>query len=46
MQSLDSNNNIIFKRKGYTVKIQFYNNHLFWKAGWYLDGGRLVRTFN
>ena len=28
----------------YTVRISFTNQHLFWKAGWYLDGGRLVRT--
>ena len=28
----------------YTVRISFTNHHLFWKAGWYLDGGRLVRT--
>ena len=30
--------------KQYTVRISFTNHHLFWKAGWYLDGGRLVRT--
>ena len=46
IQSLNDNNNINNKRKGYTIRIQFYNNHLFWKAGWYLDGGRLVRNFN
>ena len=30
--------------KDYTVRIRFVNTHLFWKAGWYLDGGRLVRS--
>jgi hypothetical protein len=44
--STESNNstkncNII---KDYTVRIRFTNQHLFWRAGWYLDGGRLVRS--
>lgn len=44
--STESNNsikncNII---KDYTVRIRFTNQHLFWRAGWYLDGGRLART--
>mgnify|MGYP006916215428 FL=1 len=30
--------------KDYTVRIRFTNNHLLWKAGWYLDGGKLVRS--
>ena len=33
-----------WNNKDYTVRIRFTNQHLFWKAGWYLDGGRLVRT--
>ena len=45
-QSLNGYNNINYERKDYTVRIQFYNTHLFWKAGWYIDGGRLVRSFN
>ena len=45
-ESSNSNNsnkncNII---KDYTVRIRFTNQHLFWRAGWYLDGGRLVRS--
>jgi hypothetical protein len=44
--STESNNsikncNII---KDYTIRIRFTNQHLFWRAGWYLDGGRLVRS--
>ena len=35
------NSNII---KDYTIRIRFTNQHLFWRAGWYLDGGRLVRS--
>lgn len=30
--------------KDYTVRIRFTNYHLLWKAGWYLDGGKLVRS--
>ena len=30
--------------KEYTIRIRFTNQHLFWRAGWYLDGGRLVRS--
>ena len=41
--SYDNNSN---NRKDYTVRVQFNNKHLFWKAGWYLDGGKLVRSFN
>ena len=53
IQSLDSSkfqdNKISFdlskwNNKDYTVRIRFTNQHLFWKAGWYLDGGRLVRS--
>ena len=53
IQSLDSSkiqdNKINFdlskwNNKDYTVRIRFTNQHLFWKAGWYLDGGRLVRS--
>lgn len=35
-----------YNKRDYTVRIIFKNKHLFWKAGWYLDGGRLVRSFN
>lgn len=45
-QSLNSIKSYDNNKKDYTVRIQFNNNHLFWKAGWYLDGGRLVRSFN
>lgn len=45
-QSLNSIKNFDNNRRNYTVRIQFTNNHLFWKAGWYLDGGRLVKSFN
>ena len=38
----EHNNNINIK--DYTVRIRFYNTHLFYKPGWYLDGGRLVRS--
>ena len=31
------------KIKKYTIRVQFMNQHLFWKAGWYLDGGKLVK---
>lgn len=30
-------------KNDYTVRIRFKNKHLFWKAGWYLDGGKLVK---
>ena len=30
--------------KDYTVRIRFFNTQLFYKPGWYLDGGRLVRS--
>lgn len=29
--------------KKYNIRIRFINQHLLWKAGWYLDGGKLVR---
>ena len=38
----NENNNINIK--DYTVRIRFFNTHLFYKPGWYLDGGRLVRN--
>lgn len=40
--SIKSQNNI--NNKDFTIKIRFRNTHLFWKAGWYLDGGKLVRS--
>lgn len=36
----------ISNKKEYTIRVRFRNKHLFWKAGWYLDGGRLVRSFH
>ena len=44
-QSLNSNNSSNCNKNEYTIRIRFKNKHLFWKAGWYLDGGRLVRSF-
>lgn len=38
----ENNNNI--NTKDYTVRIRFFNTQLFYKPGWYLDGGRLVRS--
>ena len=29
--------------KKYIIRVSFKNQHLFWKAGWYLDGGKLVK---
>ena len=31
------------KCRDYEVRVTFKNQDLFWKAGWYVDGGRLVR---
>ena len=31
------------KIQKYNIRIRFINQHLLWKAGWYLDGGKLVR---
>ena len=31
------------KVKDYVVRVTFKNQDLFWKAGWYIDGGRLLR---
>ena len=31
------------KVKDYEVRVTFQNQDLFWKAGWYVDGGRLLR---
>ena len=39
----NENNNSI-NIKDYTIRIRFLNTHLFYKPGWYLDGGRLVRN--
>ena len=44
-ESNSSNNSYYQNKKDYTVRIEFKNTHLFWKGGWYLDGGRLVRSF-
>ena len=33
------------KKKDYCIKVTFKNNDLFWKAGWFLDGGKLVSDF-
>ena len=35
--------NIDRRIKKYTIRVRFMNQHLFWKAGWYLDGGKLVK---
>lgn len=32
----------INKKKDYCIKITFQNKDLFWKAGWFIDGGKLV----
>ena len=45
IHSLNNNKISNCNKNDYTVRIRFKNKHLFWKAGWYLDGGRLVRTF-
>jgi hypothetical protein len=37
----DKNSNT--KIQKYTIRVSFTNQHLFWKAGWYLDGGKLVK---
>ena len=31
------------KFRDYEVRVTFKNQDLFWKAGWYVDGGRLLR---
>ena len=31
------------KIQKYEIRVSFTNQHLFWKAGWYLDGGKLVK---
>ena len=31
------------KMQKYEIRVSFTNQHLFWKAGWYLDGGKLVK---
>ena len=31
------------KFKDYEIRVTFKNQDLFWKAGWYIDGGRLLR---
>ena len=41
LKSFDFNN---WDQKDYNVRIRFVNTHLFWKAGWYVDGGKLVRN--
>ena len=35
--------NIDRRIKKYTIRVRFMNQHLLWKAGWYLDGGKLVK---
>ena len=45
-ESNSSNNSYNSNSNDYTVRIQFKNSHLFWKGEWYLDGGRLVRSFS
>ena len=43
--SMDSEDNkSSLNIRTYTVGVRIFNEHLFWKAGWYLDGGRLVRN--
>ena len=46
LQSVNSIKPFYCNKSDYTVRIRFKNKHLFWKAGWYLDGGRLVRSFS
>lgn len=41
--SKNNDNNINETIKKYKIRVRFVNQHLFWKAGWYLDGGRLVK---
>ena len=45
IQEKNKNNDKIFdeKIKKYKIRVSFTNQHLFWKAGWYLDGGKLVK---
>ena len=31
------------KKNDYEIKVVFQNTNLFWKAGWLIDGGRLLR---
>ena len=38
-----SDKNFASKIKKYNIRVRFTNQHLFWKAGWYLDGGKLVK---
>ena len=44
-QEKKKNNDKFFdeKIKKYQIRVSFTNQHLFWKAGWYLDGGKLVK---
>ena len=35
--------NLNARIRKYNIRIRFINQHLLWKAGWYLDGGKLVR---
>ena len=43
-ESNSSNEQILnSKIQKYNIRIRFINQHLLWKAGWYLDGGKLVR---
>ena len=44
INSSKGNEQNISNNKDYTVRIRFFNTHLFYKPGWYLDGGRLVRS--
>ena len=44
INSSKGNEQNISNNKDYTVRIRFFNTHLFYKPGWYLDGGRLVRN--
>ena len=40
-KSNDKNINDTIRK--YIIRVSFKNQHLFWKAGWYLDGGKLVK---
>ena len=44
INSSKGNEQNISNNKDYTIRIRFFNTHLFYKPGWYLDGGRLVRN--
>ena len=39
----DINENMFdLRKKDYCIKVTFTNKDLFWKAGWFIDGGKLI----